>query len=69
MERTIKIYTGTGGYDLISEMFEKEGLGTYRLYAPKKLLRIAKSMFPHKSASGRIFKRLKIQINVYQIEK
>ena len=55
MERHI-IRTGVGGYDLFSEAMEREGLGTERIYMPKKCTRILKFSFKYKSASGRLFK-------------
>jgi len=61
MERHI-IRTGVGGYDLFSEAMEREGLGTERIYMPKKCTRILKFSFKYKSASGRLFKRLKINL-------
>lgn len=42
-ERTIKLYTGIGGYDLFQNAFE-EALGYKRLYISKKVLRILRRL-------------------------
>lgn len=52
------IHTGAGGYDLFSETFENK-VGFYRIYQPKKCLRIAKSTFKRKSLTKGRYKLLK----------
>jgi len=61
-QRHIKIYTNDYGYDSFQESIEEKTLRTKRIYLGKKvmrLLRINSKIF--KSASGRYFKRIKIQ--------
>ena len=57
--RKITVHTNGIGADMFGESIEEIGLGTYRMYLPKKLLRIAAQFYPRTSPySGRKFKRL-----------
>lgn len=57
MDRTIRIYTGIGGYDLFQEAVEN-GEGFYRIYIGKKVLRILRGLNPsiRKSVKGKYYK-------------
>jgi len=61
MERTIKIHTGIGGYNLFQEAFEEIALGTKRVYLGKKIPRILRRVHKniHKSVNGIYFYKTK----------
>lgn len=60
-ERSIRIMTGAGGYELIQEAMEKAG-GFYRIYIGKKVVRILrrlKTPILKSSLSKRYYKLMK----------
>lgn len=61
-ERSYKIYTGTGGYDLFNENLERKVGNTERIYYGKKVMRLFRKLGTfYKSASGRMFRRVSIK--------